>query len=260
VTCALAAWCRRAGLRVGVMKPVATGGRRAAGGRGWVADDARRLAAAARSADPMSLVNPVCYGEPLAPTTAAARAGRPIRLDRVRRAFRRLQARHDFVLVEGVGGLLVPLTARGTVADLARALGLPVVVVARPDLGTINHTLLTLAALRRGGLRLEGVIVNAHHPSARTGAGRIAARTNPAALRRFGRVRILGVLPYAPAVMRGPRGRSTVRLAAWAERHLDRRWLASLLKRSWAAQRPLNGGRFSFRRRAVAAKREMSHC
>jgi len=138
VACALAAWGRRRGVDVGVMKPIATGGRWAPADQRWVSDDARRLAQAAGSGDPWPLVNPVCCKEPLAPATAAQRARSPIRLDEVLRAFRSLQARHEWLIVEGIGGLLVPLTARATVADLARRLHLPVIVVARPGLGTLN--------------------------------------------------------------------------------------------------------------------------
>ncbi|MBI4341342.1 MAG: dethiobiotin synthase [Candidatus Omnitrophica bacterium] len=224
VACGLAAWCRQHGLDAGVMKPVATGGRRRRdGGRArWVSDDAMALAQAARTRDPWPLVNPVCYREPLAPSTAASRARRPISMRRLVRAFGALARRHDVVIVEGIGGLLVPLTARASVADLARQLGLPVVIVARPGLGTLNHTLLTLRCARQAGVRVAGLIVNHHAPPPSGRMGRLAARTNPEVLRRLGKVPMAGVLPHLR------RRRSVAQLSRWIDRALDRRWLRRL--------------------------------
>jgi dethiobiotin synthetase len=91
---------------------------------------------------------------------AARLEGIEVRLDAILAAARALQARHAALLVEGAGGLLVPLTPRETYADLAVALGLPVLVVARAGLGTVNHTALTLEALQARGLAVAGVILN----------------------------------------------------------------------------------------------------
>lgn len=241
VACAFAAWARHHGLDVGVMKPVATGGRftpyhRGAGfsangtaGR-WIADDAKWLASSAGVDDPWPLVNPVCFKEPLAPWTAAMRARAPIRLDAVLDAFRALSRRHQFLIVEGVGGLSVPLGPRATVADLAKRLGLPLVLVARPGLGTLNHTLLTLAYARDYGLRVRGLIVNYASPPSREPMARVAERTNPRILTRIGRVPFIGELPF----LRALNGRHRVTpadartLSRWLGRHLDRRFLDEL--------------------------------
>jgi dethiobiotin synthetase len=197
VACALAAWYRQRGDDVGVMKPVATGGRRMREGNAyrWVSDDARQLVRAARVRDPWSLVNPVCFEEPLAPLTAALRARAPIRWQPIVDVFRRLAARHELLIVEGAGGLLVPLTPTATVADLARRLGLPLLVVARPGLGTLNHTLLTLHAARASGLALHGVVINHAQKPPRDAMARVAQRTNVAMLRRLARVPVW-VLPF----------------------------------------------------------------
>ena len=201
VACAVAAWCRAQGINVGVMKPVATGGRRitASGRARWLSEDARCLARAAGVRDPWALVNPVCLQEPLAPLTAALRAGRPIRLERVLRAYRRLRARHGVVVVEGLGGLLVPLTWTVTVADLAERLGLPLVIVSRPDLGTLNHTLLSLAYARQRGLKVAGVVFNHARAVTSDRMACVARATNPGLIGRLGGVPILGVLPRLPA-------------------------------------------------------------
>lgn len=232
VACALAAWGRHHGLDVGVMKPVATGGRFTANGSAgrWVAEDARLLTAAAGVDDPWSLVNPVCFKEPLAPWTAARRARTAIRLETALAAFRSLRMRHPFLIVEGVGGLLVPLGPRATVADLARRLGLPLVVVARPGLGTLNHTLLTLECARRFHLPVRGVILNHAHPPPRDPMARLAEETNPGILKRMARVPLIGALPFLPAL----RGRHrvaavhTAALSRWLSRHLDPQFLEEL--------------------------------
>ncbi len=222
VAAALAAWARRRGVEIGVMKPVATGGRPGRGG--CVSDDARTLARAARAADPWPLVTPVCLEEPLAPWTAARRAHRVIRLAPILAAFRRLAGRHGWVIVEGVGGVLVPLSRRVTVLDLFARLQLPAVVVARPDLGTLNHTLLTLAALRRARVPVAGVLISHARPRPRSRHARVAQRTNAALLPGLAGVRLLGEWPYAPRLLARP----PERVARWVEAHTDRRWLRAV--------------------------------
>ncbi len=217
VACGLAAWCRAQGLDVGVMKPVATGGRRI-GGR-YVSEDALRLVRAAGVNDPWPLVNPVCFKEPLAPLAAAERAGARISLTRIEQAFRALAHRHEFVIVEGGGGLLVPLTATATVADLAKRLGLPLLIVARPGLGTLNHALLTLRTARAAGLTACGLIINHHEPPPSDRMARLAIRTNPDILKRLCGVPIAGRLPY----LRGSLNPKC--LNRWINRHLNSRWL-----------------------------------
>lgn len=205
VAAALAAWCRAQGIRVGVMKPVATGGvwDGTPTSRQLIAPDARVLARAAGIRDPWSLINPVCYREPLAPYAAAGRSHRPVSWSAIRGAFDTLLDRYEFLIVEGVGGLLVPLTARRTVSDLIRALHLPILIVSRLRLGTLNHTLLTVQQAKRDGLRVVGVVLNAAEPPAADPDGRLAEQTNPAVLRACLPVPLLGTLPHRRAFARG---------------------------------------------------------
>ncbi|MEW6325685.1 MAG: dethiobiotin synthase [Nitrospirota bacterium] len=158
VAAALAAWFRAEGYDVGVMKPVQTGCRRA--GKRWRLPDTDRLVRAARADDPIDLITPYRFAPPLSPLAAARRAGRPISMLRLVAAYRALARRHRVIIVEGSGGLLVPLTPRLTLADLIRRVRLPTVVVARAGLGTLNHTALTVDAARRRGLRVAGIILN----------------------------------------------------------------------------------------------------
>jgi dethiobiotin synthetase len=151
---ALVRGLRERGVDVGVMKPVETG----VGAAGPL--DAIALREAAGSPDPLELVCPFAFALPAAPTVAAAAEGRSIELPAIARAFAELASRHECMVVEGAGGLLVPL-AKGThMADLAGELGLPLLVVARATLGTINHTLLTLEAARTRALRVAGVVIS----------------------------------------------------------------------------------------------------
>jgi dethiobiotin synthetase len=104
------------------------------------------------------------------------------------------------IVVEGVGGVLVPLDKSHTVLDLARWLGLPAVIVARPHLGTINHTLLTIEALRRAAIPIAGVVIN-RYPTDTPGA---AEETNPRYIEKYGKVPILAIVPNEPALKRPP--------------------------------------------------------
>lgn len=154
VACALARGLREAGIDVGVMKPVETG----VPAEGPA--DARALMRAADVRDPLELVCPLQFDLPAAPEAASRDAGRAIEFDRIRLAFEALSSRHDFLIVEGAGGILVPFDEKTTMADLAKRLELPVLVVARTSLGTINHTLLTLEACAARGLELVGVVLS----------------------------------------------------------------------------------------------------
>lgn len=158
VACALLTAARAAGLDVVGLKPAQSG---VVAGE---PSDAERLGAAAGFAEPPEVVCPYTFSAPLAPAVAARLAGREIGFDRVVELVRAVAARHAAVLVEGAGGLLAPLTARESYADLAVALGLPVVLVARAGLGTVNHTALTVEALRARGLTLAGIVLNRAAP------------------------------------------------------------------------------------------------
>jgi dethiobiotin synthetase len=184
VACALARGLREAGIDLGVMKPVETGVP-ATG-----AQDALALREAAGVDDPLELVCPLRFALPAAPEAAARVEGRRASLAPIREAFEELCARHAFVLVEGAGGLLVPFDPDTTMADLARELALPVLIVARASLGTINHTRLTLEAMETRGLELLGVVV-----SHSTGEISPADAENLDVLRRTLGARLIGELP-----------------------------------------------------------------
>ena len=220
VAAGLAAWCRLHDINVGVIKPVATGGRPLAGR--LVSDDAVVLKRAAGVADPWAWINPICYRQPLAPYTAARLARRPVAWPPIDRAVRALAAQHDFLLIEGIGGLEVPLTRTQTVSDLILRLGAPVLIVARAGLGTLNHTRLTVEQARRKRLRIAGVVLNSPAPESRQAGARLAERTNPAVLAEWLPVPVWGVLPHRQACA-GPASDAAA-MAAWIEHGIGRRW------------------------------------
>lgn len=154
VGCALARGLRTAGIDVGVMKPAETG----VPPEG--PQDALALRAAAGVDDPLDDVCPQQFALPASPEVAARAEGRRVSLESIHNAYGRLASRHAFMLVEGAGGLLVPLDADADMADLAARLGLPLLVVARARLGTLNHTRLTLACAAARGLEVAGVVIS----------------------------------------------------------------------------------------------------
>ena len=154
VACELIRRLRSLGIDACGMKPVETG----VGEDGPL--DALALRAASGGGDSLEDVCPQRFAHPVAPAVAAEWEGRSVDLVAVLGAFARLSARHECVIVEGAGGLMVPLTPAFDMAGLAAELGLPVLLVARARLGTINHTLLTLAELRARDLRPVGVVVS----------------------------------------------------------------------------------------------------
>lgn len=159
VTAALAACLRRRGVNAGVMKPVSSGCVQT--DRGLVSPDVMLFERALGPLDPPELVNPARYRAPLAPSVAARKEGRTLDLVSLDAAFEELSRRHEVLLVEGIGGLLVPLEGRFTVADLALRWKLPLLIVARPGLGTINHTALTILHARARGIPVAGFVFNA---------------------------------------------------------------------------------------------------
>lgn len=152
---AVAAALRARGERVAAFKPILTGLDEPPD-RDWPRD--HELLAAAAGTSP-EVVAPHRFGPPVSPHLAAALAGERLELAGLERAARAAAAGADLLVAEGVGGLLVPLTAEHSVRDLAVALGLPVLIAARPGLGTINHTLLTLEAARTAGLEVLAVVL-----------------------------------------------------------------------------------------------------
>lgn len=191
VGCGIAAALAAQGKRVGVLKPAETGCERRDGI--LHPDDAMRLTGYARSSLPLETVCPYRFSPPVAPSVAAEQAGVTIRPERIVQVFQSIASQHEVTLVEGAGGLLVPLVGRYSFADLARDLGIPILVVVGSKLGALNHTLLTLHCIETRGLPLAGYILN--HPIPTTDD---AITTNAATLAGLTDVPCRGVIPHLP--------------------------------------------------------------
>jgi len=196
VAAGLAAAWQAEGMNVGVMKPVATGGvwRRVNGGRRLVSLDALELRRAVHSEEPLAWINPVCLEPPLAPLAAARLAWQRVEPAAIDAAFDRLQQAHELLVIEGVGGLLVPLWDGQLVADWVRGHDAELLIVARPTLGTVNHTLLTLMAARQYGLPVLGVVFNHVSPPARGAV--LVEQTSRQLIEEHAGATVVGVVPF----------------------------------------------------------------
>ncbi|MDA1107289.1 MAG: dethiobiotin synthase [Proteobacteria bacterium] len=178
------------GQRTAAMKPVASGViETPAGPRN---EDALLLQRQASVALAYDVVNPYLFAAPIAPHLAAQREGRRIEIAHIKQVFDAIAAQAECVMVEGVGGWCVPLNEHETSADLAAALGLPVVLVVGMRLGCLNHALLTCASIARYGVPLAGWVANVITPEF------AELEENVAALEERIPAPLLGVVPHLP--------------------------------------------------------------
>lgn len=178
------------GVDCGVMKPIETGCRM--GKQGLIPRDGSYLKRATRSKDPLDLITPCRFRQPLSPYAAVLQGEKnTLSFSEIQKACDTLFERHDFLVVEGAGGLLVPLTRRLMMIDLIRLLNLPVLLVARNGLGTLNHTLLTLRQGESHGLSFFGVVLNRT-----SGKNEPSEATNLKILSEQSGVPIFGPLPF----------------------------------------------------------------
>ncbi len=195
VSAALALHLKKQGLTVGVMKPIETGTSPSRESR----SDAARLRSIIESDEPLGAVRPYAFELPVAPLAAAQKKGQAINLETIKKVYRLLSSRYDFMVVEGVGGVRVPITPKVGVTDLITSLRLPVVVIGRCGLGGINHALLTIEALRRNRIPILALVLN-QTESARSAVARLQQRTTLEILRTQAGVPVLGPLPYEPGL------------------------------------------------------------
>jgi dethiobiotin synthetase len=163
------------------MKPLASGS---------MLDVQRLKKASGREDLDFERLSPVFFDEPVSPFSASYLGKKKINLSKIFKAYHWLRRRSDFVIVEGIGGLHVPITEKLTVADLALKMNLPLLIVTHPFLGTLNHTLLTVTYALQKGLKIEGIIINA--PKDRRDPSR---KTNARAHSQLTRLPILASIP-----------------------------------------------------------------
>lgn len=213
VTSAIAAYCSLGkNMDVGVMKPFEAG--LILRGKDLLPWDAICLKEASGSQDDMALINPYAFEAPLSPYAASEEENIHVDLEMLGRIYQSLLKKHQLLLVEGAGGILVPICKDFFFVDLMKRWNIPVLVVSRLGIGTINHTLLTCRYLKGEGIRVVGVILNdldeKHDPS---------KTSNPKMLAQFLDVPLLGVFPYEEALAKGERPREA--LASVVAEHID---------------------------------------
>ncbi len=210
IAAGIAGALRNKGYSVGVMKPVQSGAAQRNGR--LYSQDAEFMIKAASACDGEELVCPVLLKEALAPGVAAKIEGKDIDIELIKNAYSELEKRHDFVVVEGAGGIAAPLKDNFLISDLISFLGIPAIIVARAGLGTINHTLLTVEHAKNRKIPVIGVILNNYK-------GGLAEETNPEAIEKLTGVPVLGIIPHDSRISteEGELGD----IVALVERHVD---------------------------------------
>jgi dethiobiotin synthetase len=196
-TAAVLVFLQNSGIDAVPMKPIQSGG--IYRGEGMVSPDlefSTQMAALSPDAEERGHMAPYLFEPACSPHLAAAKAGIEISLDRIADSFAWLCERHQCVVVEGAGGVMVPIAGEKTMLDLMVLLGVPVILVSRPGLGTINHTLLSLRELHRAGLKVLGVLF-CETKAAPWGE---IEEDNRGTIERIGKARILGRIPYMEGI------------------------------------------------------------
>ena len=189
------AWAlRKRGIDVGVMKPFATANR--VFSKKYRSEDTAILAKASQVNDPDSELNPFFYSIACSPLVASKlKREPPVSIDTALQRLQNLGRKHDFLIVEGIGGIMVPLTESESVASFARLTQLPLLIVSTLKLGTLNHTVLTVMACRQFGLNIRGIIMNKMSKK-----NNIVQQKTVEAIERLTDVKVLAVLPVSKSV------------------------------------------------------------
>ncbi len=202
----------RKGMDVGVMKPFESGLSKT--NKDLLPWDAICLREASGSTDDLDDISPYTFEAPLAPEVAAGLEHVQIDIDVVDRIYKEILRKHDVVIIEGAGGVLVPIKKDFFYVDLIERWSVTTLVVSRISLGTINHTLLTCGYLESRGIKVAGIILNNGD-----GTNDLAAKTNPEVLKRYVKAPMLGIFPYSKTLLR--EGMDRELLAETFARHID---------------------------------------
>ncbi len=225
ITGAIGAALRIRGMKIGVMKPLASGGVTNNIGKLISTDATFIMEAAGISEDERDLVNPLCLSPALTPAVAAIVSGIQVDIPAVLKAYEILNKKYDSLLVEGVGGITAPLWQDYLTVDLMLELALPAIVVTRPNLGTINHTVLTVEYARQRGVEVAGIIINGWNESEMG----ILEKSNEDYISRLTKIPILGKFPYSPQIAAGDV--QAIELARLGEKYLRMDEIISITQR-----------------------------
>jgi len=201
------------GYNIGVMKPVASGGRediiflRRQCGFSRIlpgiltGTNNPRMKRQTSVKDSLNLINPYHFRKPIAPAFAAQLEHKKIKIPKILSAYRKLRESYDGLIIEGAGGLLVPLNGKYLIADLIKEMNLPIIIVTRPILGTINHTLLTINSAKKYRLKIAGFIVNYYAKNIKKDW---TEQLSPAVIEKISGVSYLGEIPFIDEINRPP--------------------------------------------------------
>jgi len=190
ITVALIKAICRLGFTAGGMKPIESGCMQQ--GDVLVPPDGMFIKTIAHMEENIRQITPCRFKSPLAPLPASESEDISVDFEKINKAFADITGNYDVVIVEGIGGLLVPITRDYSVIDMAKDFNLPLIVVSKPSLGTINHTMLTVNYALKEGLRVAGIIINYNQPTENT----LAEATNPEVIKRISPVPVIGIFPY----------------------------------------------------------------
>jgi len=189
IAAGLALAARERKLRVGVMKPVSTG---CFVQEGQLFSQDTLFLLEASGSQESEQANPIRFRNPLAPLAAAREEARPMDTSQILRHYEDLKESFEFMIVEGIGGLMVPFTEDYFVYDMVKQFDLPVIIVSRTTLGTINHTMLTIEVAKARGLNIKGIIFNDFNEAEMS----LDERTSPRIISDLSGVPILGMVPH----------------------------------------------------------------
>jgi dethiobiotin synthetase len=182
VTCGIALFLKEIGINVGVMKPISTGG--------IPSQDAMFLKRIINIKDSINFINPICFKTPVAPYVAERLENKKIEIKKILNSYKKLLKLHDIILIEGIGGIFVPIKPNYFVIDLIKEFDTPTIVISRAGLGTINHTLLTINALKEYKINVIGIILNGYK------GDDISENTNKFVIEKFSKIPVLANIKY----------------------------------------------------------------
>ncbi|WP_413374873.1 dethiobiotin synthase [Alkalihalobacillus sp. 1P02AB] len=185
ISSGIAAVLKEEGIDIGVFKPMLSGINRSN-----PMSDTAWLKRMSNTSLTLEEITPFQFEKPLAPAIAQELEGTNIKLEDIIKNWKQIRKKHNYFIIEGAGGIAVPLGQGFLVSDLIKALDLPVLIVARSQLGTINHTFLTIEYAKRLGLSVIGVIINGMNDNPNLFEDR-----NPLLLKQMSNIPILGITP-----------------------------------------------------------------
>lgn len=188
ITAGLAGSMRKLGINVGVMKPIASGIPQKIGSKSL---DVDIIVEASKTKDSEELINPVFLPIPTSPYDATKLLSLPVDMPLILTTFTKLLSIHDILLVEGIGGIMTPITKNFFVADMIKAMGIETIIVTRATLGTLNHTMMTYQLCKDYGIKVKGLVINNFDEK-----GTAAEKNAPMTLHEITGLDILGVVPF----------------------------------------------------------------